>query len=50
MPELAPRHVGVDPPSIELEPCGQPLDDRDEPGPVRLTGGCEAKRRHGRQP
>jgi len=29
-----------------LEARGQPLDDRNEPGPVRLAGGCEAKTRH----
>ena len=46
VPELAPRHVGIDPPAIELEPRGQPLDDRDQPGAVRLAGGGETKRCH----
>ncbi len=50
MPELAPGHVGIDARAIELEPRGQALDDRDEPRPVRLTGGCEAKGRHDGQP
>jgi len=32
--ELAARHVAVESLAIELEPCGQALDDRDEPWPV----------------
>ena len=41
--ELAARQLAVDPLAVELEPRGQPLDDGDEPGPVRLAGGCKLK-------
>ena len=44
--ELAPRHVAVERLAVELEPGRHPLDDRDEPGPVRLPGGGEAERGH----
>ena len=44
--ELAARHVAVEPLAVELEPRGQALDDRDEPGPVRLARGREAERSH----
>jgi hypothetical protein len=50
VPELATRHVSVDAAAVELEAGGQALDDRHEPGPVRLTGGREAKGRHTGQP
>src|SRR5690606_18784827 len=42
--ELAARHVAVEPLAVELEARGQALDDRHEPGPVRLPRGCEAER------
>ena len=45
--ELAPRHLAVDPLAGELEARGNALDDRDQPGAVRLAGGCEAERCHG---
>ena len=41
--ELAPRHVAVERLAVELEPGRHALDDRDEPGPVRLAGGREAE-------
>ena len=44
--ELAPRHVAVERLAVELEARGHALDDRDEPGPVRLPSGGETKRRH----
>ena len=44
--ELATRHLAVDPLAVELQPRGQPLDDGDQPGPVRLAGGCEAEIGH----
>ena len=47
--ELAPRHVAVERLAVELEPGRHALDDRDEPGPVRLAGGGETERRHRRQ-
>ena len=42
--ELAPRHVAVERLAVELEPRGQALDDRDEPGAVRFACCREAKR------
>ena len=44
--ELAARHVAVERLAVELQPGGHALDDRDEPGAVRLPGGGEAERRH----
>jgi hypothetical protein len=44
--ELAARHFAVERLAIKLQPRGQTLDDRHEPGPVRLAGGYEPKR-HG---
>ena len=44
--ELAPRHVGVERLAIELEPGRHALDDRDEPGPVRLPRSCEPESAH----
>ena len=45
--ELAAGHLAVDALAVELEPGRQALDDRDEPGAVRLAGGGEAKGGHG---
>ena len=42
--ELAARHLAVEALAVELEAGGQALDDRDQPGAVRLAGGCEAER------
>src|SRR5207302_4724051 len=41
--------VAVDRLAVELEPRGQAAHDRDERRPVRLSGGCQAKR-HGAKP
>ena len=46
--ELAPRHVAVERLAVELEPGRHALDDRHEPGPVRLAGGGEAEGGHRR--
>jgi hypothetical protein len=46
MAELAPCHVTVEAAPVELEAGGQALDDRDQPGAVRLAGGGETKRCH----
>jgi hypothetical protein len=47
MSELASCQLAVDALAVELEPGGQALDDRHEPGPVRLARGGEAKSGHG---
>ena len=44
--ELAPGHVAVERLAVELEPGRHALDDRHEPGPVRLPRGGETERRH----
>ena len=44
--ELAPRHVAVERLAVELQPRRHALDDRHEPGPVRLPRGGETERRH----
>jgi hypothetical protein len=44
--ELAPRHVPIERLAVELEPGRHSLDDRDEPGPVRLARGCEPEAGH----
>ncbi len=44
--ELAPRHVAVERLAIELQARRHALDDRHEPGPVRLPRGGETERRH----
>ena len=40
---LPPLEVGVDRVAVELEPGGQPGEDRDERGAVRFAGGGEAE-------
>ena len=45
--ELAAGHVRVEPLAVQLEAGGQALDDRHEPGPVRLARGGEAEVTHG---
>ena len=40
---LPPLEVGVDRVAVELEPGGQPGEDRDERRPVRFAGGGEAE-------
>ena len=42
--ELAAGHLAVEALAVELEARGKALDDRDQAGPVRLAGGCEAER------
>ena len=44
--ELAARHVAVERLAVELEPGGHALDDRDQPGAVRLACGREAEATH----
>jgi hypothetical protein len=41
--ELAARHLAIEPLAVELEAGGQALDDRHEPGAVRLACCCEAE-------
>jgi hypothetical protein len=41
--QLAARHIAIERIAIELEPGRQAFDDRDEPGPVRFSGRCEAE-------
>ena len=43
MAELAASHLPVQALAIELEARGKALNDRDQAGPVRLAGGCEAE-------
>ena len=43
MAELPSRHLAVEPLAIELEARGQALDDRHQPGAVRLARGRVAK-------
>ena len=40
---LPPLEVGVDRVAVELEPGGQPGEDRDERGAVRFAGGGDAE-------
>ena len=44
--ELAPRHVAVERLAVDLEPRGQALDDRDQPGAVRFARRREVGTRH----
>jgi hypothetical protein len=48
--ELPSGQVAVEVVGAQLEPRREPLDDRHQPGPVRLAGGREAQRHEASNP